>query len=61
MSASLLANELSNLSSEAKRRNADLRTAADKSLQELKSLPATSEEQLAAGRLVDVCCRDHAD
>lgn len=52
MSALLLTNELSHLSSESKRRNADLRTAADKSLAELKSLPTTSEEQLAAGRSV---------
>lgn len=49
MSATLLASELGNLISEAKRKNADLRTAAEKSLQELKSLPATSEQQLAAG------------
>lgn len=49
MSATLLSNELSNLSSEAKRKNGDLRAAADKSLQELKSLPTTSEQQLAAG------------
>ncbi|KAK4506569.1 hypothetical protein PRZ48_000301 [Zasmidium cellare] len=48
MSATLLSNELSNLSSEAKRKNGDLRAAADKSLQELKSLPTTSEQQLAA-------------
>ncbi|CAK4033989.1 related to MON2 Peripheral membrane with a role in endocytosis and vacuole integrity [Lecanosticta acicola] len=48
MSATLLANELSNLSSEAKRKNTALRNAADKSLQELKALPATSEQQLAA-------------
>lgn len=50
MSASLLANELTALVSEAKRKNADLRTAAEKSLQDLKSLPTTSEQQLAAGR-----------
>ncbi|EME50376.1 hypothetical protein DOTSEDRAFT_69034 [Dothistroma septosporum NZE10] len=48
MSATLFANELSHLSSEAKRKNADLRSAADKALQELKSLPSTSETQLAA-------------
>jgi len=50
MSATLLNNELSNLISEAKRKNADLRNAAEKSLQELKGLPNTSEQQLAAGR-----------
>jgi len=49
MSSTLLINELSNLASEAKRKNNDLRNAAEKSLQELKSLPNTSEQQLAAG------------
>ncbi|KAH9844609.1 C-terminal region of Mon2 protein [Teratosphaeria destructans] len=48
MSASLLANELANLVSEAKRKNTDLRNAAEKSLQELKALPQTSEQQIAA-------------
>lgn len=52
MSATLLANELTNLASEAKRKNHELRNAAEKSLQELKGLPATSEQQLAAGRLL---------
>lgn len=49
MTATLLANELANLTSESKRRNNDLRNAAEKSLQELKSLPTTSEQQLASG------------
>ncbi|KAF2765041.1 hypothetical protein EJ03DRAFT_220635 [Teratosphaeria nubilosa] len=48
MSASLLANELATLVSEAKRKNTDLRNAAEKSLQELKALPQTSEQQIAA-------------
>ena len=48
MSATLLANELSLLISEAKRKQTDLRHAAEKSLQELKSLSVTSEQQLAA-------------
>jgi hypothetical protein len=48
MSATLLANELSTLISEAKRKQSDLRHAAEKSLQELKSLSVTSEQQLAA-------------
>lgn len=48
MSATLLANELSNLISEAKRKQSDLRHAAEKSLQEIKSLSVTSEQQLAA-------------
>jgi hypothetical protein len=50
MTAILLGNELTSLISESKRKNSDLRVAADKSLQELKSLPATSEQQLAAGK-----------
>ncbi len=49
MTSTLLATELANLVSEAKRRNADLRSAAEKSLQDLKSLPTTSEQRLAAG------------
>jgi hypothetical protein len=49
MTSTLLTTELTNLISEAKRKNAELRTAAEKSLQELKSLPSTSEQQLAAG------------
>ncbi|KAK5168053.1 Endocytosis and vacuole integrity protein [Saxophila tyrrhenica] len=48
MTSTVLANELANLISEAKRKNQELRTAAEKSLQDLKSLPATSEQQLAA-------------
>lgn len=48
MSATLLANELSTLVSESKRKQSDLRHAAEKSLQELKSLSVTSEQQLAA-------------
>jgi len=48
MSATLLANELSTLISEAKRKQSDLRHAAEKSLQEIKSLSVTSEQQLAA-------------
>ncbi len=51
MTSTLLLNELTNLSSEAKRKNNDIRNAAEKSIQELKGLPATSEQQLAAGML----------
>ena len=50
MTTTFLTNELTNLVSEAKRKNTELRNAAEKSLQELKSLPATSEQQLAAGK-----------
>jgi hypothetical protein len=49
MTATLLANELTNLISEAKRKNAELKTAAEESLSVLKGLPATSEQQLANG------------
>jgi hypothetical protein len=48
MSATILANELSTLVSEAKRKQSDLRHAAERSLQEIKSLSVTSEQQLAA-------------
>jgi hypothetical protein len=48
MSATILANELSTLISEAKRKQSDLRHAAERSLQEIKSLSVTSEQQLAA-------------
>ncbi|PSK40321.1 hypothetical protein B9Z65_24 [Elsinoe australis] len=48
MSGQILAIELTAISQEAKRKHADIRTAADKSLQVLKSLPSTSEQQLAA-------------
>ncbi|KAK3681519.1 Endocytosis and vacuole integrity protein [Vermiconidia calcicola] len=47
MTAALLTSELTNLISEAKRKNSELRTAAEKSLQELKGLPTSSEQQLA--------------
>ena len=52
MTATVLANELATLISEAKRKNVELRNAAEKSLHELKALPNTSEQQLAAGELV---------
>ncbi|KAK6407815.1 Endocytosis and vacuole integrity protein [Elasticomyces elasticus] len=48
MTAILLANELGNLISEAKRKHGDLKTAAEKSLQDLKAIPTTSEQQFAA-------------
>lgn len=51
MTATLLANELANLISESKRKNADLKSAAEKSLSDLKALPTTSEQQLASGKL----------
>jgi hypothetical protein len=50
MTAQLLAAELGNLIQESKRKNTELRTAAEKSLQDLKSLPHTSEAQLSAGK-----------
>ncbi|KAF2761974.1 endosomal peripheral membrane protein-like protein [Pseudovirgaria hyperparasitica] len=48
MTAQLLTSELTNLIQDAKRKNPDLKNAAEKSLQELKSLHVTSEEQLTA-------------
>ncbi|KAL8717742.1 MAG: hypothetical protein Q9225_005039 [Loekoesia sp. 1 TL-2023] len=49
MTAQILSTELSSLIQDSKRRNPDLRNAAEKSLSELKALPNTSEAQLAAG------------
>ncbi|KAH0402727.1 hypothetical protein KCU89_g2854, partial [Aureobasidium melanogenum] len=48
MSGQALQAELTSLAQEAKRKNPEIRTAAEKSLQDLKSLPSTSEQQLAA-------------
>jgi hypothetical protein len=50
MTAQILAVELGNLIQDSKRKNTELRTAAEKSLQDLRSLPNTSEVQLAAGK-----------
>lgn len=50
MTAQILAAELGNLISDSKRKNTELRTAAEKSLQDLKSLSNTSEAQLSAGK-----------
>lgn len=49
MTAQILAVELGNLISDSKRKNTELRTAAEKALQELKSLSNTSEAQISAG------------
>lgn len=54
MTSTLLTNELTSLVAEAKRKNTDLRNAAEKSLQDLKALPVTSEQQLAAG-ITSIC------
>ncbi|KAI0450820.1 endosomal peripheral membrane protein [Xylaria acuta] len=48
MTTQLLATELANLIQESKRKHNDLRQAAEKSLDELKSIRATSEAPLAA-------------
>lgn len=48
MTAQILSSELSTLIHESKRKNTELRNVAEKSLQDLKALPATSESQLAA-------------
>jgi hypothetical protein len=50
MTAQILAAELGNLIQDSKRKNTELRNAADKALQELKSLSVTSEAQLSAGK-----------
>ena len=50
MTAQILASELANLVQDSKRKNTELRNAAEKSLQDLKSLTVTSEAQLTAGR-----------
>ncbi|KAK2791130.1 hypothetical protein FQN52_005086 [Onygenales sp. PD_12] len=49
MTSHILQTELSNLIQESKRKNSDLKHAAEESLGELKSLPSTSEAQLAGG------------
>lgn len=51
MTAQILASELASLIQDSKRKNTELRNAAEKSLQELKALTVTSEAQLAAGEL----------
>ncbi|KAI0517981.1 endosomal peripheral membrane protein [Xylaria bambusicola] len=48
MTTQLLATELANLIQESKRKHNDLRQAAEKSLDELKSIRSTSEASLAA-------------
>ncbi|KAL4958952.1 putative endosomal peripheral membrane protein (Mon2) [Aspergillus stella-maris] len=48
MSSQLLQSELLNLIQESKRKNADLRSAAEESLNDLKALPSTSEAQISA-------------
>ncbi|KAJ5107870.1 hypothetical protein N7456_004545 [Penicillium angulare] len=48
MSSQFLQTELANLIQESRRKNSDLRNAAEQSLNELKALPSTSEAQIAA-------------
>ncbi|KAJ5388011.1 hypothetical protein N7509_010552 [Penicillium cosmopolitanum] len=48
MSSQFLQTELANLIQESRRKNADLRNAAEQSLNELKALPSTSEAQISA-------------
>ncbi|KAL5042201.1 hypothetical protein BDW71DRAFT_190514 [Aspergillus fruticulosus] len=48
MSSQLLQSELLNLIQESRRKNADLRNAAEESLNDLKALPSTSEAQISA-------------
>ncbi|KAJ5779474.1 hypothetical protein N7457_007194 [Penicillium paradoxum] len=48
MSSQFLQTEIANLIHESRRKNSDLRNAAEQSLNELKALPSTSEAQIAA-------------
>ncbi|KAI9371461.1 hypothetical protein BJX61DRAFT_548252 [Aspergillus egyptiacus] len=48
MSSQFLQSELLNLIQESKRKNSDLRNAAEESLNDLKALPSTSEAQITA-------------
>ncbi|PSN72860.1 hypothetical protein BS50DRAFT_582478 [Corynespora cassiicola Philippines] len=48
MTSQILAAELGNLIQDSKRKNSELRSAAEKALSDLKSLPNTSEAQLSA-------------
>jgi hypothetical protein len=50
MTAQILAAELGNLIQDSKRKNTELKNAAEKALQDLKSLSITSEAQLSAGK-----------
>ena len=52
MTAQLLTSELSTLVQESKRKNPDIKAAAEKSLNDLKSLPRTSEAQITAGMVL---------
>ena len=54
MTAQILAAELGNLIQDSKRKNTELKNAAEKALQDLKSLSVTSEAQLAAGEYLSV-------
>ena len=54
MTAQILAAELGNLIQDAKRKNTELRNAAEIALKDLKSLSNTSEAQLSAGERA--CC-----
>ncbi|KAF2463144.1 uncharacterized protein BDR25DRAFT_273470 [Lindgomyces ingoldianus] len=54
MTAQILASELGNLIQDSKRKNTELRNAAEKSLQDLKALPVTSETQLTGGHDVQL-------
>ncbi|CAI6246733.1 unnamed protein product [Periconia digitata] len=55
MTAQILAADLGTLIQDSKRKSTELRNAAEKSLQDLKSLPLTSETQLSA----DLARRPH--
>jgi hypothetical protein len=52
MTTQLLATELANLIQESKRKHNDLRQAAEKSLEELKSLRNSSEQSAPEGTII---------
>ena len=61
MTAQLLTSEISILIQESKRKNPDLRSAAEKSLNDLKALPRTSEAQIIAGIVTILTSKVPAD
>lgn len=61
MTAQILAAELGNLIQDAKRKNTELRNAAETALKDLKSLSNTSEAQLSAGEMPTVTRSAHVD
>jgi hypothetical protein len=59
MTAQILAAELGNLIQDSKRKNTELRNAAETALKDLKSLSNTSEAQLSAGEIAHCLLGSH--